>query len=153
GGDRPRSGEGRGDRAPQRLCHQERLQDRPFRRADRAAGGIRSLPPRGRRSLRGAAELPRRSYQPCPRRARQQHQLAQLLHDPRPPPHLGYHRRHDRQLQRIPRPVMTRILIEYIIPLLLPSGVFVVYTALTKSSGGEALEERLRHGPWFWLIV
>lgn len=48
---------------------------------------------------------------------------------------------------------MIRVLFEYLIPFLLPSGVFVVYVMLTRKRGGEELEQRLRDGPWFWLIV
>lgn len=47
---------------------------------------------------------------------------------------------------------MTRIL-EYMIPLLLPAGVFIVYALMTRKSNGEELETRLRNAPWFWLFV
>ena len=48
---------------------------------------------------------------------------------------------------------MTRALLEYLIPLLLPSGAFVAYVMITRKTSGTELEQRLREGPWFWLIV
>ena len=47
---------------------------------------------------------------------------------------------------------MSRIL-EYMIPLLLPAGVFVVYAFMTRKTSGEQLEARLRNAPWFWLFI
>ena len=47
---------------------------------------------------------------------------------------------------------MTRVLLQYLLPLLLPTLVFVVWVLLTRrGSRGEGVMQRLERGPWFWL--
>lgn len=50
---------------------------------------------------------------------------------------------------------MTRIMLQYVLPLLLPALVFLVWVMLTRQRAGgqETAMERLQKGPWFWLIV
>ncbi len=49
---------------------------------------------------------------------------------------------------------MTRTLLQYVLPLLLPTLVFVGWVVLTRrGDGARGISERLASGPWFWLIV
>ena len=48
---------------------------------------------------------------------------------------------------------MSRVLLEYLLPLLLPSGAFVAYVVLTRKTNATEMEQRLREGPWFWLVI
>jgi hypothetical protein len=50
---------------------------------------------------------------------------------------------------------MTRIVFQYVLPLLLPTLVFVGWIALTRKPGHSAnhMLVRLQEGPWFWLVV
>jgi hypothetical protein len=47
---------------------------------------------------------------------------------------------------------MTRTLLQYVLPLLLPTLVFVGWVMLTRGNGGKGVMARLSSGPWFWLI-
>ncbi len=49
---------------------------------------------------------------------------------------------------------MTRILLQYLLPLLLPIVLYLLWTWLAQrrqAAGGAPL--RLQDGPWFWLIL
>lgn len=50
---------------------------------------------------------------------------------------------------------MTRILIEYVLPLVLPSVLYVIWWQVsgrrTAAAGGTP--SLLREGPWFWLVL
>ena len=50
---------------------------------------------------------------------------------------------------------MTRMLLQYVLPLLLPAAVFLVWVLLTRKrpDGQETAMQRLQQGPWFWLVV
>lgn len=48
---------------------------------------------------------------------------------------------------------MTRTLLQYVLPLLLPTLVFVGWLMLTRGNGTKGVMERLSNGPWFWLIL
>ncbi|OFW45503.1 MAG: hypothetical protein A3J29_21490 [Acidobacteria bacterium RIFCSPLOWO2_12_FULL_67_14b] len=50
---------------------------------------------------------------------------------------------------------MSRILLQYVLPLVLPTVVFVAWIVLTEKRGAsrEKLIARLAEGPWFWLVV
>jgi len=50
---------------------------------------------------------------------------------------------------------MTRIILQYVLPLLLPAAIFLVWVVLTRQRAGsqETTMERLQKGPWFWLVV
>jgi heme A synthase len=48
---------------------------------------------------------------------------------------------------------MSRVFLEYLLPLLLPSGAFVAYVVITRKTNAADMEQRLREGPWFWLII
>ena len=47
---------------------------------------------------------------------------------------------------------MSRIFLNYILPLALPTAIYVVYLMMARDDA-KALETRLRAAPWFWLIV
>ena len=49
---------------------------------------------------------------------------------------------------------MTRVLLQYLLPLLLPTVFFVAWVLLTRrGSRGEGAMQRLERGPWFWLTA
>ena len=50
---------------------------------------------------------------------------------------------------------MTRALFQYLLPIVLPTAIFVAWLAFTHSRGGEDRDflDRLRAGPWFWLTI
>ena len=50
---------------------------------------------------------------------------------------------------------MTRVLLQYVLPLLLPTLVFLAWLLLTRKPGEnrEDLRVRLLEGPWSWLGV
>ncbi len=50
---------------------------------------------------------------------------------------------------------MTRILLQYLLPILLPALMFVAWIYSTREHEEAAHETvaRIREGPWFWLIV
>jgi len=49
---------------------------------------------------------------------------------------------------------MTRILLQYLFPLILPIAVYLVWTWIAGKRRRTAEEARLWYeGPWFWLIV
>lgn len=50
---------------------------------------------------------------------------------------------------------MSRIILQYVLPLLLPVAVFLGWVLLTRGRDDEQgnIVSRLREGPWFWLIV
>lgn len=50
---------------------------------------------------------------------------------------------------------MTRIMLQYVLPLLLPAAIFLLWVVLTRQRAGsqETAMERLQRGPWFWLVV
>jgi Na+/proline symporter len=47
---------------------------------------------------------------------------------------------------------MSRILLNYILPLALPTAIYVVYVLMARDDA-KALEGRLRAAPWFWLVI
>ena len=50
---------------------------------------------------------------------------------------------------------MTRIVLQYLLPILLPTLVFLAWVYLTRGHEEAAHETitRIREGPWFWLIL
>ncbi len=50
---------------------------------------------------------------------------------------------------------MTRILLQYLLPLLLPAAVYIgwVWLARRTGKGEEGALTRLQEGPWFWLVA
>jgi hypothetical protein len=50
---------------------------------------------------------------------------------------------------------MIRFLLQYLMPLLLPTAVFVVWILLTRKRAGDSrsVAQRLQEGPWTILIV
>lgn len=50
---------------------------------------------------------------------------------------------------------MTRILIEYVLPLVLPSVLYVVWWQVygRRAAAVGGTPALLREGPWFWLIL
>ncbi len=50
---------------------------------------------------------------------------------------------------------MTRILLQYLLPLLLPVTVYLgwVWLARRTGKGEEGVLTRLQEGPWFWLVA
>lgn len=50
---------------------------------------------------------------------------------------------------------MTRVVIEFLMPLLLPVAIFVIWVLLSQRRSGQdrSVAERLRDGPWAWLIL
>ena len=48
---------------------------------------------------------------------------------------------------------MTRTLLQYVLPLLLPTLVFVGWVLLTRGASTKGVMARISSGPWFWLIV
>jgi hypothetical protein len=48
---------------------------------------------------------------------------------------------------------MTRILLQYLLPLLLPAAIYLAWAWFSRARHpAGALPGRLRDGPWFWLI-
>ena len=50
---------------------------------------------------------------------------------------------------------MSRILLHYVLPLLLPTLIFITWVVLTRHwhKGEKSMVERISAGPWFWLAV
>ena len=50
---------------------------------------------------------------------------------------------------------MSRVLLQYVLPLLLPTIVWLVWwmTLGYRRSMAEGVAMRIEHGPWFWLIL
>ena len=50
---------------------------------------------------------------------------------------------------------MSRVIVQYVLPLLLPTLVFVGWLVLTRKPGETRAETmaRLQGGPWYWLVV
>ena len=50
---------------------------------------------------------------------------------------------------------MTRILLQTVLPLLLPTLAFIGWIALSSKRGksGQETFSALQEGPWFWLII
>ena len=50
---------------------------------------------------------------------------------------------------------MSRVLLQYVLPLLLPTIIWLVWwLALGRNrSTAEGVTTRIEHGPWFWLIL
>ncbi len=50
---------------------------------------------------------------------------------------------------------MSRVIIQYVLPLLLPTLIFVGWLVLTRKPGETRAEimARLQGGPWYWLVV
>ena len=50
---------------------------------------------------------------------------------------------------------MSRILLQYVLPLLLPTLIFFGWLALTRKAGETRAETmaRLQGGPWYWLVI
>ena len=50
---------------------------------------------------------------------------------------------------------MSRFIVQYVIPLLLPTLVFIAWLVLTRKAGENREETlaRLQGGPWYWLVV
>lgn len=47
---------------------------------------------------------------------------------------------------------MSRVLLQYLLPLVLPLAVYVVWVLITGGRRGS-LTEIVAKGPWFWLLV
>jgi hypothetical protein len=49
---------------------------------------------------------------------------------------------------------VTRIIIQYLLPLILPSLIYFLWAWLARPRGAKkSFAESLREGPWFWLIA
>lgn len=49
---------------------------------------------------------------------------------------------------------MSRVLLQYLLPLILPTVFYLIWAMAVRDSGsGRKLATILREGPWFWLIV
>lgn len=50
---------------------------------------------------------------------------------------------------------MTRALFQYLLPVLLPTAIFIAWLAFTHSRGADQSDflSRLREGPWYWLTI
>lgn len=49
---------------------------------------------------------------------------------------------------------MSRVLLQYVLPLLLPTLIFVLWTWFTRHHGSaQGTISKLQEGPWFWLIL
>ena len=50
---------------------------------------------------------------------------------------------------------MSRVIIQYVLPLLLPTLIFVGWLVLTRKTGETRAETmtRMEGGPWYWLVV
>lgn len=49
---------------------------------------------------------------------------------------------------------MSRALLQYLLPLILPTVLYLIWALLIRDSGsGRKLATILREGPWFWLIL
>jgi nicotinamide riboside transporter PnuC len=49
---------------------------------------------------------------------------------------------------------MTRLLIQYLLPLILPAVIFLIWAWLSRHRHATgSLQSRLQEGPWLWLIV
>jgi bacteriorhodopsin len=49
---------------------------------------------------------------------------------------------------------MSRVLLQYLLPLILPTVLYLIWALAVRDSGsGRKLATILREGPWFWLIV
>ena len=50
---------------------------------------------------------------------------------------------------------MSRALVQFLLPILLPTVLFVVWLAFTHYRGGADGDvlTRFRDGPWFWLVL
>ncbi len=48
---------------------------------------------------------------------------------------------------------MTRFLLNFVLPFLAPMLLFIAWAWLFRGPAGGTLRERLRQGPWFWLIL
>ncbi len=49
---------------------------------------------------------------------------------------------------------MTRLLIQYLLPLILPAVIFLIWAWLSRHQHATgSLQSRLQEGPWLWLIV
>jgi Family of unknown function (DUF6111) len=50
---------------------------------------------------------------------------------------------------------MSRVLLQYVLPLLLPTIVWLVwwFTLGRHRTTAEGITARIEHGPWFWLIL
>ena len=47
---------------------------------------------------------------------------------------------------------MIRILLTYILPLILPAVLYVLWVSVSRKFGSSP-ERQLRDGPWFWIII
>ena len=49
---------------------------------------------------------------------------------------------------------MSRVLLQYLLPLILPTVLYLIWAMAVRDSGsGRRLATIVREGPWFWLIV
>lgn len=50
---------------------------------------------------------------------------------------------------------MSRIILQYVLPILLPTLVFIGWLALTRKPGETRAETlaRVQDGPWYWLVI
>jgi hypothetical protein len=48
--------------------------------------------------------------------------------------------------------MMSRLLLQYLLPLFLPMILYLVWTSLTRGRQGQ-LRALFAEGPWFWLVV
>jgi hypothetical protein len=50
---------------------------------------------------------------------------------------------------------MSRVVLQYVLPLLLPTLAFLGWLALTRKAGETRAETmaRVHDGPWYWLVI
>ncbi|MDZ3836321.1 MAG: DUF6111 family protein [Rhodospirillales bacterium] len=49
---------------------------------------------------------------------------------------------------------MSRVLLQYLLPLILPTVLYLIWALAVRDSGsGRKMATIIREGPWFWLIV
>ncbi|MBK8906441.1 MAG: hypothetical protein IPM60_00595 [Rhodospirillales bacterium] len=48
---------------------------------------------------------------------------------------------------------MTRVLLQYLLPLILPTLLYLGWAWLNQRGSPGGAVERLREGPWFWLVL
>jgi hypothetical protein len=49
---------------------------------------------------------------------------------------------------------MSRALLQYLLPLILPTVLYLIWALVVRNSGsGRRLATVMREGPWFWLII
>lgn len=48
---------------------------------------------------------------------------------------------------------MSRVLLQYVLPLLLPTIIWILWWLMLGRHAANGVVTRLEHGPWFWLIL